>query len=245
MKLVLFLFACLCSSIALADQPTIIRVGTSSDFPPFSFMENGKHTGFDIELIEEIAKRLNYSIEIIDMPFKTILSAIQLGKIDVIAAGLTETAERKKQVLFLPPHLDANADPFVILTKKDIKITQGIPDLIGKEVIVNDGYTAATYMAKFPEVHLVYLKSPSDALVALDSNRAFAFVTAKNPLNAFLANSPKAKDYHLFTLENTGDTSSLAVSKNQPELYEKLKKELLELMRDGTVDKLKAKWGLS
>lgn len=242
MKLVLFLFAFLCSSIALADQPTVIRVGTSSDFPPFSFMENGKHTGFDIELIQEIAKRLNCSIEIIDMPFKTILSAIQLGKIDVIAAGLSETAERKKQVLFLPPHL--KADPFVILTK-GVVLTKGISDLVGKEVIVNDGYTAAAYMAQFPEIHLVYLKSPSDALVALETNRAFAFVSAKNPLNEFLRKNPKAKEYNLFTLENTGDGASLAVSKSQPELYETLKKKLLELMQDGTVDKLKAKWGLT
>lgn len=239
----LILFSTLCfSTIALADQNTVIRVGTSSDFPPFSFMENGKHTGFDIELIQEIAKRLNYPIEIIDMPFKTILSAMQLGRIDVIAAGLSETAERKKQVLFLPPHLEA--DPFVILTK-DVVLTKGVQDLFGKEVIVNDGYTAAVYMAQFPEIHLIYLKSPADALVALEMNKAFAFVSAKNPLHGFLHNNPKAKAYHMFTIENTGDGAALAVSKTKPELYEKLKKELLELIKDGTLDKLKAKWGLT
>ncbi len=243
-KLILFISTVFFSTMAIAEQNPVIRVGTSSDFPPFSFMENGKHTGFDIELIQEIAKRLNYPIEIIDMPFKTILSAIQLGRIDVIAAGLTESEERKKQVLFLPPHLDANADPFVILTK-NVVLTKGIPDLVGKDVVVNDGYTAAVYMEKFPEVHLMYLKSPSDALVALDSKRAFAFVSAKNPLKSFLDNSPKAKDYNLFTIENTGDTSCLAVAKDKPELYEKLKNALLELIKDGTLGKLKAKWGLT
>jgi ABC-type amino acid transport substrate-binding protein len=241
MKLALFLWICLCSSLVFANQPVVIRVGTSADFPPFSFIENGKYTGFDIELIEEIAKRLNYTAEITDMPFKTILSAIQLGRIDVIAAGLSETEERSKQVLFLPPHL--TADPYVIVTK-NVVLKQGIADLKGKTVVVNDGYVAATYMEQFKEIHLLYLKSPSDALVALETDRAFAFVTAKNPLNNFLKKNPKSKNYKLFIIKNTGESISLAVSKNNPELYEKLKKEVLILIQDGTVAKLKEKWGL-
>lgn len=230
-----------CSTALFSQELPVLRVGTSADFPPFSFMENGKHTGFDIELVQEIAKHLNYSVEIINMPFSTILAAIQLGNIDVIAAGLTETKERSKQVLFLPQHL--KAVPYIILTK-NIVLSHGISDLNGKEVVVNDGYTAAEYMKGFPEVHLQYLKSPADALVALDANRAFAFVTAKNTISDFLKNHPRSQEYNLYIITNTGDSASLAVSKKKPELHAEMEKILLTLLADGTVEKLKQKWGL-
>ena len=229
------------SSVVFSESSKVLRVGTSSDYPPFSFIEKGQCVGFDIDLVQEVAKRLKYSVEIIDMPFKTLLPAIQLGTIDVIAAGLSETEERAKQVLFLPPHLVGR--PFVILTK-DTPITHGVSDLHGKEVVVNDGFTAAQYMQAFPDVHLQYLKTPSDALAALDANRAFAFVTSKNSLIAFFENHPMASKYHVFDIEGTGESASLAVAKNKAALFEEMKKVVLEMKQDGTIDTLQKKWGL-
>jgi ABC-type amino acid transport substrate-binding protein len=241
MKLGFFFSLLLGSVTAFPQEATVLKVGTSSDYPPFSFMDNGKHAGFDIELIEEIAKRLHYSVEIIDMPFKTLLPAMQLGRIDLIAAGLSETPERAKQVLFLPPHLEGS--PFVILTKGQ-SVTHGISDLKGKEVVVNDGYTAAQYMQAFPEVHLQYLKSTPDALAALESNRVFAFVTSKNALSHFFKQHPKVQDFHSFVIEDTGESASLAVAKGNAKLFQAINRVVLEMKKDGSLQKLQKKWGL-
>jgi len=241
MKLGVFFGFLLGGGSSFSQETTVLKVGTSSDYPPFSFMDNGKHAGFDIDLIEEIAKRLHYSVKIIDMPFKTLLPAMQLGTIDLIAAGLSETPERAKQVLFLPAHLEGS--PFVILTKGQL-ITHGIADLKGKEVVVNDGYTAAQYMQAFPEVHLQYLKSTPDALAALESNRVFAFVTSKNALSHFFKKHPKVKDFQSFVIEGTGESTSLAVAKANTKLFQAINSVILEMKKDGSLQKLQQKWDL-
>jgi len=220
-----------------------LRVGISADFPPFSFIEKEKYVGFDIDIITVVAKRIQYKITFIDMPFKTLIPAIQTGKIDVIASGLTETRERAKQVLFAPAHF--MGDPLVIVTKKDNAVENGLSDLVGKTVIVNDGYTAAQYMENHPGSHLLYLKSPSDAIMALESNRGFAFITAKSTMQNFFEKHPHAGQYKLFSLEGTGDSTGLAVIKENPELHAKIKQAILDMLKDGTVEQLKKKWKLS
>ena len=97
-----------------ADEAKVLVVGTSADFPPFSFVENDQIVGFDIDLIHEIGKRLQQQITLKNMPFGTLLPTLQLGQIQVIAAGLSATPERAQHVLFTSPYLDHN--PFVIVS---------------------------------------------------------------------------------------------------------------------------------
>lgn len=240
-KVIKFCFLLVLSINTAVFAQGVLKVGTSADYPPFSFIDNGQYVGFDIDLIREISKRLNYTVEITDMPFKTLLPAIQAGAIDVIASGLSETEERAKQVLFLPPHLTGGV--LVILTKGHV-ITKGVADLKGKEVIVNDGFTAAQYMQAFPEVHLQYLKSTAEALAALNANRAFAFVTSKNALSDFFKHYPQSSDFNVFPIEGTGEEASLAVSKHNTKLFEEAKRVLLEMQQDGSIEQLKRKWGV-
>jgi ABC-type amino acid transport substrate-binding protein len=240
-----FLICLLCWNTVVCSEGSsvmpVLKVGTSADYPPFSFIDNGQPIGFDIDLVQEIGKRLHYTVEITDMPFKTLLPAVQLGTIDIIAAGLSDTPERAKQVSFLPPHLTGGV--LVILTKGHV-ITQGVANLDGKDVIVNDGFTAAQYMQAFPAVNLQYLKSTVDAIAALSANRAFAFVTSKNALNDFFKHHPMAADFHVFPIKGTGEEASLAISKHNAKLFEEAKKALLEMKQDGTVEQLKQKWGV-
>ena len=87
----------------------IIIVGTSADFPPFSFRDKDDViTGFDIDVVKEAAKRLNLEIDLQDRPFGTLLPQIELGQIHVIAAGMTPTEERAKRVHFSRPYLSSN-----------------------------------------------------------------------------------------------------------------------------------------
>ncbi len=63
-------------------EAKVIKVGTSADYPPFeSVDENGNKVGFDIDLMTEIAKRLGVELEWVDMPFDSLIAAVQEGKI--------------------------------------------------------------------------------------------------------------------------------------------------------------------
>lgn len=68
-----------------------LRVGLNAVFAPFEYKENGQVVGFDVDLINEIAKDLNYETEIIDQSFDGLIPSLKAGKIDVIVSGMTAT----------------------------------------------------------------------------------------------------------------------------------------------------------
>lgn len=224
---------------------TKLIVGTSADFPPFSFRDRSDEIiGFDIDVIKEIGKRLNLKIDLIDRPFSMLIPQIQIGQIDVIAAGMTPTPEREKNLRFTKTYLSEN--PLVIVTLKD-KASQikNIDGLKGKSVIVNTGYVSDSYLSKFPEIQLIRLPKVSDAMIALEHNKADAFVTANLTLEPYdlQLGSKNNNKFNVTAIEGTSETSALGISKKLPdELFEKMQKALDDMERDGTLKAIKLKW---
>jgi ABC-type amino acid transport substrate-binding protein len=221
-----------------------IIVGTNSEFPPFSFKENEQFTGFDIEVIQEVFKRLNQEMILEDLPFDTLIPKAQLGKIHVIAGGITPTKERAEQVLFTQPHL--TGDPLVIISLKNNSPLQSLDDLQEKTVVVNEGYTADSYMSAQPFVTLLRLSSAltSDGMLALESGRADAFVTALNPTKPYFdKNGTDA--FNITIIPGTEDSSAFAISKHYPDLRNDIQETLNIMQADGTLDAIKRKWNLS
>lgn len=219
-----------------------IIVGTSADFPPFSFRgKDDTITGFDIDIIKEVAKRLSLNIDLQDRPFGTLLPQIELGQIHAIAAGMTPTEERAKRVQFTKPYLSGN--PLLIVTRAaDPKVTN-LADLKNKDVIVNTGYTADLYMSKIPDLNLIRLGKVADALTALDRGTGLAFVTASFTLRPYVKEDDTR--YNYFRIQETDEQSALALSKSLPQAFvDKIQKALDDMEADGTLDALKKKWNV-
>src|SRR5437868_1703335 len=87
------------------DTQQELIVGTNADFPPFSFIKDGTIVGFDIDIAHEVAHRLNKKLTLIDLPFIALIPELQMGAIHIIAAGMTATEERAKQVYFTRPYI--------------------------------------------------------------------------------------------------------------------------------------------
>jgi polar amino acid transport system substrate-binding protein len=122
-------------------EKKLLVVGTNTPFPPFEYVENGVVTGFDIEVIRALAQRAGYEdIEVKDMAFDSLITALQQGQIDAIAAGMTITPERQEQVSFTDSYWEADQS---ILVRKDSFNPQGIADLKRKTVGVQTGTTGA------------------------------------------------------------------------------------------------------
>ena len=89
-------------------------VGTSADYPPYEYIdETGELVGFDIELMEEIAKRMDVTIEWQDMPFDSLIAAVQEGKIDMSISCFNYSEERAKLVDFSDPYY-ISQDAFIV-----------------------------------------------------------------------------------------------------------------------------------
>jgi polar amino acid transport system substrate-binding protein len=225
---------------SLQQKSNLIIAGTSADFPPFTYIKDGVMVGFDIDLINEIGHRLNKKIELKNLPFGTLFPSLQLGNIDVIASGLTETPERAKQVLFTTPYIENNPLVIVSLSSSPAKTIQ---DLHDNEVVVNEGYTADLYMSNIKGPHIKRLKSPAESFLALKSGRGFAFVTAQNTIKPFFAQYD-AQEFHVASIPNTEESASLAIAPGHTELLNQIQSTLNQMKEDGTLQELKNKWGL-
>lgn len=224
-----------------AQESNTLIVGTNSDYPPFSFIKDGQLTGFEIDIAKEIAHRLHKEVEFKDMAFTNLIPEIQFGNVHMIAAGMTPTEERAKRILFTTPTL--TSDPLVIVTLARTPINT-LEDVRGKDVVVNEGYAADTYMTTWHGAELHRLTTPADALQALKSGRAVAYVDARAAVMPFFKQDNSA-NFKMIIIEGTGQDSALGVSPKHADLLPQVQEALDTMQQDGTLDTLKQKWGLS
>lgn len=92
-----------------------LKLGTNAAFPPFEYVDGKNIVGFDISMGQRIAKNAGKTLDIVDMAFDSLIPALQSGTIDFIAAGMSVTEERKKNVDFSAPYFQSEQ---VIIVKK-------------------------------------------------------------------------------------------------------------------------------
>ena len=225
---------------AVHNNQNVWFVGTNPQFPPFDYIENGKITGFEIDLMDAIGTYLGKEIVYKDMAFESLLLEAQAGRIQVIASGMTPTVERSTKVFFTKPYLAH--DPLVVITLAS-ESPKNLEDLQGKEVVVNDGFTAESYMKQQQGIDLKSLATPAEAFFALLNGRAYAYVSARSAAQPFFDRYGSNK-FNILTL-TVSDSYALAVPKAYPEVFKQIQKALNALESNGSLESLKKKWHLN
>ena len=135
-KLLAALLMVIASCTHAAESPTPLRLATVDNFPPFSYMENGNLAGIDIDLVHEMARRINISVQIQAYPWARVMSSVKSGEFDGAFAAF-ETAERQAFCLYVGV---LHVEEFYLFVRKDnaFVYTQ-IPDLYGKRVGIDRG----------------------------------------------------------------------------------------------------------
>lgn len=169
------------SVVSGATKKLTLRIGSAIDYAPFEFRDaNGKETGFDIDLISEVAKRLGFKPEFVDMKFTGLIPSLQAKKIDVIASTVTITDERKKIVDFSDPYYKSG---ITISVKKGSSIKTPA-DLVGKKIGVQMGTTSDTYATAVKDADVTRFDETSAAFMSLGTGKIDAIV-ADAPINAY------------------------------------------------------------
>jgi len=127
-------------------------VATEDDFRPFEFVKDGKPTGFDNELIEDLRKYAPFEIKQEILPWTGILAGVSTGKYDVAITAAIITKERKQSLDFTSPIADAT---HYYVKRKDDKSISSIKDLNGKAVGVQAG---SALLARLPELGAMLAK---------------------------------------------------------------------------------------
>ncbi len=165
MKRIVSLVAALLMIIALSGLASAAKlvVATDTNFPPFEYKDpaTGKHTGFDVELWDLIAKEIGAEYELQPMDFNGIIPGLQSGQIDVGIAGMTIKPERAKVVDFSDPYYNAG---LLILVKKDNTDISNVQSLAGKVVATKLGTTSEDFVKKEANAKDIKLFPNNDAM---------------------------------------------------------------------------------
>lgn len=213
-----------------------LRVVTDATFPPMEFVQNGKRTGFDIELTEAVAAAMGRKIEWIDIDFKGLIPALVSKRADLAMSAIYITDERKKVVDFSDPYF---AGGLVVLTSKSGPI-KSLKDLDGKKVSVQVGTKSVAYLKdNFPKVERVEVEKNQEMFNLVEIGRADAAVTGKPAAKIFAQAKPAL---HVLTEQLTTEDYGIAVRKDAPEIRDAVNAALKKIKADGTYDKLVNKW---
>ena len=227
------------------DTPTYIAL-TEATYPPFeSYDENNNLVGFDIDMIEYIAKDQGFKVEWLDIAFDSLIPALQSDQGDIIAAGFIATPERKEQVDFTSEYrtgkygfiVDANNDDFNSIN--DLK-----PDMVVASQIGTQECERALELKEEGKIKdVVILDNFVTCVMQTINGDVDATVTSIVTANAYIEKFP-GKIKMVEDSKSYSEGPGFAVKKGNTELLEKLETGLQNLIADGTYEDLLAKWGL-
>ncbi|MBS5789965.1 transporter substrate-binding domain-containing protein [Fusobacterium sp.] len=232
-----FLLGVLLIACGKDSKELVYKVGTNAEFPPYEYMEDGKIKGFDADIMDEIAKRGKFKYEWVNMNFDGLISALQSKKVDMVIAGMTLNEERQKYVNFSVPYIK----PAVSLIALKSNSTTSIEEFNNKKFGVELGTIEADIIkGKFPDAIIVPFSSNTASVLALKSQKIDAILFDSKVAESYVKNNPEIK----IVGEVTGEDKAMAFNLKDTEVHNKVNTILQEMLNDGTIDKLKEKYGI-
>ena len=220
-----------------------LTMGTNAAFPPYEFYEGSNIVGIDAEIAGAIADKLGLELVIEDMEFDAIITAVQTGKIDIGLAGMTVTDERKEAVNFTSSY--ATGVQVVIVAEDspiasvDDLFAEGASHVIGvQRNTTGDLYTTWDLEDEGLATIDRYSKG-AEAVMALKTGKVDCVVIDNEPAKAFVAENEGLK---ILDTEYAVEEYAAAVSKNNEALLTAIDTALQELIADGTVAEIIAKY---
>ena len=215
-----------------------ITMSTNAEFEPFEYKDGDKIIGIDADIANAIAKKTGNQLKINDVDFDSLIMELQTNKCDFVAAGMTVTDDRKKNVDFSDPYFDATQS---IIVPKGSSI-KSRSDLNGKNVGVQQGTTGDSYCTNEDGTGDIKVGSVkrynkgADAITDLLSGRLDAVVIDDFPATKFVSkNSDKlVKLSDALTVEHY----AIAVKKGNTALLDSINSTLKDMKSSGELDKI-------
>jgi polar amino acid transport system substrate-binding protein len=220
---------------------TKITVGTDATWPPMEFVNQDKEiVGFDIDLMEAIAREAGFEVEFQNTAWDGIFAGLGAGEYDAVISSVTITEERKENMDFSDPYINAGQ---VLIVRSDQSGVTTLSDLRGESVGAQIGTTGAF---EVDDADGVELRTYDELGLAIED-------LANGRISGVVADTPIAADYVLqndnyrdrlqivgepFTEEFYG----VAVQKGNDEVLALINEGLEAVIESGEIEELKDKW---
>jgi polar amino acid transport system substrate-binding protein len=228
----------------------VIRVGTDPTWPPYEQLDNttGKIVGFEVDLANACAAKLGLTIDWQSVGFDNIILSVQNGQLDMGVSGFSITAARLDQVSFTIPHSTTMGQVIMLQSTIDAKHITTVTSL---QQLKDLGITVGTQDGEIEQQELqaagVSIRSWSDSASAVQdmvsANPSVQAVYAETPITTTWIAQYAAQGIPIGVIYNHPYyPCAFLVAKGSHTLLDKMDGALTQLIYDGTVDQLKAKW---
>lgn len=214
------------------EENDVLVMATNAEFPPYEYYEGEEIVGIDAEFAAAIAEKLGMELKIEDMAFDSIIPAVQSGKADFGAAGMTVTEDRQKQVDFSDTYYTGRQ--VIIVAEGNTEIA-GPDDLAGKKIGVQQGTTGDIYASDdYGDENVERYNKGFEAVQALQQGKIDAVIIDDQPAQTFVSENEGLK---ILETEYVEEEYALCFKKDS-ELVAKVNEAIAELKKDGTFDKI-------
>jgi His/Glu/Gln/Arg/opine family amino acid ABC transporter permease subunit len=225
------------TAIERVRQSGELRVGTDATYPPFETVEGDVYSGFDIDLMNAVAREMGLRARFVNASFDGIFPALQNGSFDAVISSVTITDERKASMLFTDPYYDSGQ---LIAVREE---TQGLAtpdDLKGKTAGVQINTTAQYDLEKRAGVTVNKYNTIDLALLDLQNKRIDAVVGDAPVLKFMIFKSFRGLKTvgRRFTDEKFG----IAAAAGNEDLVREMNAALKRVRESGEYDRIHEKW---
>ncbi|WP_299547253.1 transporter substrate-binding domain-containing protein [uncultured Helicobacter sp.] len=230
-------------------------VATAAEFPPFEYKEGAEYKGVDIEVSREIAKRLGKELEIKDMEFDSVMSAVGSGNADFAASGLTINEARLKVADFTKSYYNANQVVIIKSENATLKALSNDAEALIAEISKQDGIkigvqtsTTGAFFAKgdkdwgfagFPKAEIKSFVNGSLAVSALVNGQVDIVILDEAPAKLI---SKANVGTEVLNATLTQEQYGIAVKKGNKELLDSINSALEVMEKDGTLESIMQKY---
>ncbi|MDH4108098.1 MAG: ABC transporter substrate-binding protein [Gammaproteobacteria bacterium] len=222
-----------------ADAAEPIVAGANIGNVPWEFQDaDGGFVGFELDLVREVGKRLGREVEVVNIPFNGLFSAVQSGRIDIALSSITITDKRLRSVSFAQPYYDS-AQSLTVLEQSG---NAGLADMRGKVVGVDTGSTGDMWTSAnqasygFGEIRRYEGLAP--AMLDLQSMRIDGYISDIPALEYYIKDK---RGFRIAERIETGESYSMMFARDNP-LVDAVDAVIAELKRESYLAGLHQKW---
>jgi len=215
-----------------------LQVGVRFDSPPFGFVDaDGKNVGIDVEIAQELAKRLGTKLQLLQVTAQSRIPMLNSGKVDLLLAALTHTREREKAIDFSITYVN---DAIKMLVKTDSGI-KGPSDMTGKVLSLIQGSTVLPAVKRVMpgNVRIVQYQENPQAYLSLRQGMTDAFLTDVLTLDKLIQSDSA---FQIVGPDLSTEPIAIGLRKNDSDWRNAINAMLQDMVTDGTWDRIVKKF---